>query len=66
MTWTLTCLSNTLKPEFTHILEENKMICDIIGQHTKKLACIKKIYHPLYGESLLSAAQDNTIKLWII
>lgn len=27
MTWTLTCLSNTLKPEFTHILEENKMIC---------------------------------------
>ena len=47
-------------------LEENKMICDINGQHTEELKCIKKIYHPLYGESLLSAAQDNTIKLWII
>ena len=42
------------------------MICDINGQHTNKLKCIKKIYHPLYGESLLSAADDNTIKLWII
>ena len=47
-------------------LEENKMICDINGQHTGQLACIKKIYHPIYGESLLSAAVDNTIKLWII
>ena len=47
-------------------LEENKMICDINGQHTKKLICIKKVYHPLYGESLLSGADDKTIKLWII
>jgi len=27
---------------------------------------IKKIYHPIYGESLLSAARDNTIILWSI
>ena len=47
-------------------LEENKTICDINGQHTGKLVCIKKMYHPLYGESLLSAANDNTIKLWVI
>ena len=47
-------------------LEENKMICDINGQHTNKLTCIKKIYHPLYGESLLSAGRDYTIKLWTI
>ena len=47
-------------------IEENKMICDINGQHTDKLVSIKKIYHPLYGESLLSAADDNIIKLWII
>ena len=47
-------------------IEENKVICDINGQHTDKAICIKKIYHPLYGESLLSAANDNTIKLWII
>ena len=47
-------------------LEENKIICEINGQHTDKVVCIKKIYHSLYGESLLSAANDNTIKLWII
>ena len=47
-------------------LEENKIICDIKGQHTDNVKCIKKVYHPLYGESLLSAAYDNTIKLWII
>ena len=47
-------------------LEESKIIYDINGQHTDGLICIKKIYHPLYGESLLSAAEDNTIKLWTI
>ena len=47
-------------------LEQNKVICDIKGQHTDYVKCIKKIYHPIYGESLLSAALDNTIKLWII
>ena len=47
-------------------LEENKNICDIGGQHSKEVICIKKIYHPLYGESLLSAGNDNIIKLWSI
>ena len=47
-------------------LEENKIICDIKGQHANNVICIKKIYHPFYGESLLSAADDNTIKLWSI
>ena len=47
-------------------LEENKIISDIGGQHTKEVKSIKKIYHPLYGESLLSAADDNIIKLWTI
>ena len=32
--------------------------------HRGQLAYIKKINHPIYGESLLSAATDNTIKLW--
>ena len=45
-------------------LEENKIICDINGQHTDEVITIKKIYHPIYGESLLSAGRDNTIKLW--
>ena len=45
---------------------ENDIIKDIEKQHTNKVICIKKIYHPKYGESLLSAAHDNTIKLWSI
>ena len=47
-------------------LEENKIVKDVNGQHTDKLVCIKKIYHPIYGESLLSTGRDKTIKLWII
>ena len=35
---------------------ENEIIKDIEKQHTKEVKCIKKIYHPKYGESLLSAA----------
>ena len=47
-------------------LEENKIICDIKGQHSNNIVYIKKIYHPVYRESLLSSVEDNTIKLWII
>ena len=45
-------------------LEENKIISDISGYHKEQVTCIKKIYHPIYGESLLSAGVDKTIKLW--
>ena len=45
---------------------ENGIIKDIKKQHTFGVKCIKKIYHPKYGESLLSAANDKTIKLWSI
>jgi len=45
---------------------ENGIIKDIEKQHTGNVECIKKIYLPKYGESLLSAANDNTIKLWTI
>jgi len=47
-------------------LDENKIISDIGGQHTKDATCIKKIYHPIYGESLLSCGRDKCIKLWTI
>ena len=47
-------------------LEENKIISDIGGQHTDEVKCIKKVYHPIYGESLLSSSDDKTIKLWTI
>ena len=42
------------------------MIKDIEKQHTYSVKCIKKINHPKYGESLLSASEDKTIKLWSI
>ena len=45
-------------------IEKEQIVKDISGQHTDKVPCVKKIYHPLYGESLLTAGQDNTIKLW--
>jgi len=45
---------------------ENEIIEDIEKRHTESVICIKKIYHPKYGESLLSAAWDKTIKLWSI
>ena len=44
--------------------EKGQVVKDIKGEHTDKVPCVKKIYHPLYGESLLTAGQDNTIKLW--
>ena len=45
---------------------ENEVIKDISNNVNKEVICIKKIYHPKYGESLLSAGEDNTIKLWSI
>ena len=47
-------------------LDENKIISNIEGQYTDKVTCIKKIYHPIYGESLLSCGQDKCIKFWDI
>ena len=47
-------------------LEEDEIISIYNIQHTKEVKCIKKINHPIYGESLLSCSKDNTIKLWII
>ena len=34
------------------------------NEHNDLLYCIKKINHPIYGESLLSAGDDKIIKLW--
>ena len=45
---------------------ENDSIYDIGGKHIDELISIKKIYHPIYGESLLTAAKDYTIKLWTL
>ena len=45
---------------------DNNSIHDIKIEHKDQLKCIKKINHPIYGESLLSAGNDKIIKLWTI
>ena len=47
-------------------LDEYKIISNIGGQHKDGVICIKKIYHPIYGESLLSCGNDKCIKFWSI
>ena len=44
--------------------ENDYSINDIITDHKNELVSIKKVYHPIYGESLLSADRDQKIKLW--
>ena len=43
---------------------ENDSISDINTEHEGKLYCIKKINHPIYGQSLIRAGNDKTLKLW--
>ena len=45
---------------------DNNSIYNINPEHKYELASVKKINHPKYGESLLSAANDKIIKLWTI
>ena len=45
-------------------MEKLEIVHKIDGEYTKGIKCIKKIYHPTYGESLLSTGRDKIIKLW--
>ena len=45
-------------------LELGQIISNI--KQDSRVVSVKKVYHPIYGESLLTAARDYTIKLWII
>ena len=47
-------------------IENNEVIANIGGKHSRPVTCIKKVNHPIYGESLLTASWDKTIKLWSI
>ena len=47
-------------------LETLRVEQDIGESHTKEVKSIKKIRHPFLGDSLLSAGNDNMIKLWSI
>ena len=44
--------------------KNNNFIIDIKTGHDGQLPCIKKIKHPIYGEALITAGYDKTIKLW--
>ena len=45
-------------------LELFSVVKDINGEHEKELKSVKKIFHPIYGDSLLTAGNDCCIKLW--
>ena len=45
---------------------EKNLIFDVNSKHSDELISVKKIFHPIYGESLLTASRDRTIKLWTI
>ena len=47
-------------------LKNYKVISEIKSQRNENLISIKKIVHPIYGNSLLSASSDKTIELWIM
>jgi len=36
------------------------------GKDKRPLTCVKKAYHPIYGESLLTVSWDKNINLWSI
>jgi len=47
-------------------LEARRIISKIFSKHEKGIINIKKIIHPIYGESLLSCGIEGSINLWII
>ena len=47
-------------------LETRRIISKIFSKHEKGIINIKKIIHPIYGESLLSCGIEGSINLWII
>ena len=44
--------------------ENNKILCNSNWEHSNYVPCAKKIFHPDYGEVLLTANLNNSIKLW--
>ena len=46
-------------------VEKGELVSSVSGQHNNSMCSVKKIMHPLYGESLLTGSIDGTIKLWI-
>ena len=47
-------------------MEQYKVICQICTNHEKVVKCVKKYVHPIYGESLISASYDRSLKIWSV
>ena len=47
-------------------LKKFKEVNNIETGHSSNVNCIKKIIHPIFGESLLTSGNDHKIKLWTI
>ena len=47
-------------------LEIYKVITEIKHIENFEIKSVKKVYHPIFGESLLSCDKKGNIKLWII
>lgn len=45
-------------------IKGKKVVGAIKGQHTKGIVSVKKIVHPIYGESLISSGWDHKIIVW--
>jgi len=56
---------NYLKSIIIFDLEKKRVISEIKGKNASGIICIKKIYHPVYGESIISTG-NKKIKLWNI
>ena len=55
-----------LREEFDNYQNKIAEISKIKGENVGKIKGLKKLYHPKYGESLLTAGEEGIIKLWII
>ena len=47
-------------------IEEGKIIFEVKDENSGISSYIKKINHPIYGESLLSNGSSSSVKLWTI
>ena len=47
-------------------INQGKSISCYSNIHSVGITSLKKIIHPLYGESILTSGKDNKIKLWVL
>lgn len=64
---TFVIIANKFSKSFNVIdIETLELIAVINNENLIGIKCIRKIIHPLYGESLLTCSEDGTINLYIL